>query len=215
LTDNKTLKALIVEADESLRAAVGTMMKNQGGFLTREAADGLSALQAFKAERPDAVIFDLKPPDRDGIETIREMSKIDPTVPIIILTTRRDMPAAVEAIKCGAHDFIEKPPNLKRLLLMVRQAIASPSRCSVNVPTNGYKTLTPREREILFWTVEGKSCTEIAGLLSISHRTVESHRENIFHKLGMKNKTELIRFAIFHGLSRQSNADFNESASCR
>jgi two-component system, LuxR family, response regulator FixJ len=200
LADNRTLKALIVEANGPLRAAVGTMMKDRGGFLTREAADGLSALRTFKAERPDAVIFDLKLPDRDGIETMREMSKIDPTVPIIILTDRRDIPAAVEAIKCGAYDLIEKPPNLKKLLPMVRQAIASPSRCRANVLTDGYKTLTPREREILFWTVEGKSSMEIAGLLSISHRTVESHRENIFHKLGMRNKAELIRFAVFHGI---------------
>lgn len=146
------------------------------------------------------MIFDLKLRDGDGIETIHEMSKIDPSVPIILLTVRRDIHVAVEAIKCGAYDFIEKPPNLKRLLLMVRQAITSPGRCRVNVLTDGYLSLTPREREILFWTVEGKSCTEIAGLLSISHRTVESHRENIFHKLGMKNKAELIRFAVFHDI---------------
>lgn len=200
MTDNKILKALIVEADGPLRAAIGTMMKNRGGFLTREAADGMSALQAFKAERPDAVIFDLKLPDRDGIETMREMSKIDPTVPIIILTARRDIPAAVEAIKCGAHDFIEKPPDLKRLLLVVKQAIESPGRCRVNVLNDGYKTLTPREREILFWTVEGLSSTRIAERLFISYRTVETHRENIFYKLGMKNKAELIRFAVFHGI---------------
>ncbi len=200
MTDNKTLKALIVEADGPLRAAVGTMMKNRGGFLTREAADGMSALQAFKAERPDAVIFDLKLPGRDGIETIREMSKIDPTVPIVILAARRDIPAAVEAIKCGAYDLIEKPPNLKRLLLIVKQAIESPSRCRVNVLTNGYRALSPREREVLLWTVDGESCTEIAERLSISHRTVETHRENIFRKLGVKNKAELIRFAVFHGI---------------
>ena len=201
MSDKKTLKVLIVDDDEYVRSAIQSVIMEKGGYFTMEAAEGSTAVRTFEAERPNAVILDLRMPDMDGIKTMKEMSKIDPTVPVIMLTAHGDVPTAVEAIKCGAYDFIMKPPNFKKLLNILKQAIESPVRYSSKVPSSeGYRSLSPREREIMRWTVEGHSSTKIAERLSISPRTVEAHRAHIMKKLGLNNKSELIRYAVFHGI---------------
>ena len=201
MPDKKRFKVLIVDDDELVRSAIKNVLILKEMYLIMEAGDGLSAIQTFKAERPDAVVLDMRMPGMDGMATLREMNKTDPAVPIVILTAHGDIPTAVAAIKCGAYDFIMKPPDFKKLQHILKQAMESPVRySSIIPPPEGYKTLTPREREIMRWTVEGHSSTQIAERLSISSRTVEVHRANIMKKLGMNNKSELIRYAILHGI---------------
>jgi two-component system, NtrC family, response regulator AtoC len=114
-------KVLIADDDCDLRGIVRDVLQEEG-FLTLEAADGRSAVEVFKAEGPDAALVDLKMPDMDGIETMREMKKIDEGVPVIILTGYGDVRRAVEAIKGGAYDFAEKPPDFKKLVITLRRA---------------------------------------------------------------------------------------------
>jgi DNA-binding NtrC family response regulator len=115
-------KILVVDDDEDLRAIVREVLK-EGGFSVAEAKDGLSGLKLFRAGTPDAVLIDLKMPHMDGMETMKEFRKIDPNVPVIILTGHGDIPTAVEAIKSGAYDFISKPPEFDRLVFTLRRAI--------------------------------------------------------------------------------------------
>jgi DNA-binding NtrC family response regulator len=93
------------------------------GFSVTEARDGMGALKQFKADVPDAVLIDLKMPHMDGLETMKEFRKIEPNVPVIILTGHGDIPTAVEAIKSGAYDFVSKPPEFDRLIITLRRAI--------------------------------------------------------------------------------------------
>lgn len=114
-------KVLIADDDSDLRGIVRDVLREEG-FLTMEADDGVSAVELFKKEIPDVALVDLKMPHMDGIETMREFQKIDDGVPVIILTGYGDIQKAVEAIKGGAYDFAEKPPDFKRLVITLRRA---------------------------------------------------------------------------------------------
>lgn len=88
-----------------------------------DVSSGRQAIELFKKEIPDAVLLDLKMPGMDGIETMQELKRIDPDIPIIIITSYGDVDAAVGEIKLGAYDFIVKPPKFDRLLLTLKRAI--------------------------------------------------------------------------------------------
>ncbi|OHE59267.1 MAG: hypothetical protein A2Z47_07780 [Thermodesulfovibrio sp. RBG_19FT_COMBO_42_12] len=115
-------KILIVDDDEDLRNIVKDILTEEG-FSISEAPDGLIAIKIFKNDIPDAVLLDLKMPHMNGIETMKELRKIDRCVPIIILTAHGDIPTAVEAIKCGAYDFTLKPPEFDRLIITLKRAV--------------------------------------------------------------------------------------------
>ncbi|MEW5746429.1 MAG: sigma-54 dependent transcriptional regulator [Nitrospirota bacterium] len=115
-------KILIVDDEKRVRLAFSENLKSSG-FATLEAADGSEALDIFGKERPDTVLLDYKMPGANGIEVLQELKKLDPDVPVIMVTAHGDIPIAVEAIKLGAYDFITKPPDFERLSLTLRRAI--------------------------------------------------------------------------------------------
>lgn len=115
-------KVLIVEDEKTVMYTFVEMLKDKG-FSTLEASSGNHAIKVFEKERPDAVLLDLVMPGMDGIETMQELKKTDPVVPIIIVSGYGDIPTAVESIKLGAYDFIVKPPKFDRLVFTLRRAI--------------------------------------------------------------------------------------------
>ncbi len=116
------MNILIVDDDEMVRYVL-TEKLGECGFATVAAGDGCKALQLFGQQRFDAVLLDLKMPGMDGIETLRELLKRDPEVPVIMVTAHGDVATAVEAIKLGAYDFVEKPPQISRITLTLRRAM--------------------------------------------------------------------------------------------
>lgn len=115
-------KILITDDDRNLRRILREILEVKG-FSTMEAADGREALDIFTKTRPDAVILDLKMPGMNGMETLQEFKKLDPEVPVIIITAYGDVPSAVEAIKLGAYDFLIKPPNFDNLIITLKRAV--------------------------------------------------------------------------------------------
>jgi DNA-binding NtrC family response regulator len=115
-------KVLIVDDDKVIRLSLSEILQNNG-FLPVDVSSGRQAIELFKKEPPVAVLLDLKMPDMDGIETMQELRKIDPDVPVIFITAHGDIETAVEAIKMGAYDFIVKPPKLDRLMFTLKKAI--------------------------------------------------------------------------------------------
>lgn len=115
-------KVLIVDDDKIIRLSLSEILRNNG-FLPVDVSSGGQALRFFEEEKPSAVILDLKMPVMDGIEVLQELKRIDPYIPIIIITAYGDVDTAVEAIKLGAYDFIVKPPKLDRLILTLKRAI--------------------------------------------------------------------------------------------
>ena len=114
-------RILIVDDDKMVRLAISENLKDRG-FSLLEASSGREAIEIFKKEKPVSVILDLKMPGMDGLETLTELQKIDPDVPIIINTAHGDIPTAVEAIKLGAYEFTTKPPDYERLVLTLNRA---------------------------------------------------------------------------------------------
>jgi len=115
-------KVLVVDDEEIVRYALTEKLK-ENGFSVSEAYDGRNAIEMFREEEFDAVLLDLRMPEMDGIETLNELKKHYEDVPVIIVTAYGDIPTAVEAIKIGAYDFIEKPPQISKLIVTLKRAI--------------------------------------------------------------------------------------------
>lgn len=193
---------LIADDDAGFRECVKKVLESED-IHTVGAPDGSSALDIFKEQRVDAVLLDLKMPGLDGMATIVELRKISSRVPIIILTAYGDIPTAVAAIKSGAYDFIAKPPDFDQLVATLKAALGISDSRSCQKLLEGKRScpaLTEREHQILCLTAEGSDCKQIAQSLSISHRTVEKHREALMQKLGVHNKVELVRYALCKGI---------------
>ncbi|HEY5997910.1 MAG TPA: sigma-54 dependent transcriptional regulator [bacterium] len=117
-----TRRVLVVDDEAEFRAFVCDALALEG-YETSEAADGVEAVRAFREAPPDAVLLDLQMPRQTGLPTLREMRAIAPEVPVIMLSGRGDIATAVEAVKSGAFDYIEKPPDFARINLTLRQAL--------------------------------------------------------------------------------------------
>jgi len=115
-------KILIVDDEEPVRAGLRDILKAHG-FAPIEAASGKEALNIFSRTKPDAVLLDLRMPGMDGMETLREFVKLDPEVPVIMITAYGEVDSAVEAMKLGAYDFFAKPPEIDRLITSVKRAV--------------------------------------------------------------------------------------------
>jgi len=208
------IKVLLAEDDNEFRGILRDALRCDD-ILSCEAPDGRSALKIFESEHPDAALLDMKMPGLDGLETMKELRKMDSGFPVLILTGYGDIEAAVEAMKAGAFDFIAKPPDfgllagkLKNAVKWAKQGKATAlSESPVEFDTalssrqDESGVLTAREREILVLTVKGATCTQIAERLSISHRTVETHLYNLMQKLGLHNRADLTRYAVERGIS--------------
>ncbi len=113
---------LITDDDARVRAVLARSLQAYG-YRALEAADGSVGLDLFRREQPDAVLLDLRMPGLDGVAVLQEMKRIDDSIPVIINTAHGDIPAAVETIKLGAYDFVCKPPDFEKLMILVQRAV--------------------------------------------------------------------------------------------
>jgi FixJ family two-component response regulator len=196
----------IVDDDAGVRTVLSTAFTREG-YQVASFSDGGSFLACARVRTPLGIILDVHIPDKSGLDILKELNAQDYPAPIFIMSGHGDIPMAVEAIKSGALDFIEKPFRIGDVIARVREAIAaharrkrndeSSERTTVDVP--GREPLTPRERDVLAKIVAGASSKEAALQLGISFRTIEVHRANIMQKLGAKNVADLIRIVMSQG----------------
>jgi len=134
------------------------------------------------------LITDVRMPEMDGMELLREVKRIVPLLPVIVITGYGDVPKAVKAMRAGAEDYIEKPLSWKVLLPPVRSVL----RRMAMVPAAALRPLTRRQLEVMPMVLAGMSNPEIADVLCRTCRTVEDHVRHILRKHGVKNRKELI-----------------------
>ena len=158
-------------------------------------------LDAYPMGQSGCLIADVRMPEMSGLELQEEMAKRSIDLPVIIITGYGDVEMAVNAMKAGAADFIEKPYKEQELLDRVHKAIsqnAEKRQESSEEQKNreGLAQLTPRERQILEYIVDGEPNKRIAHHLGLSEKTIEFHRSNIMKKLEAKSLAELVRKSI-------------------
>jgi two-component system, LuxR family, response regulator FixJ len=195
----------IVDDDPLVRDALSVVF-TLAGYKVRAFADGASFVAAARAEVPACIILDVHMPGRSGLDILRALNAEHYPTPIFIISGQGDIPMAVDAIRSGALDFIEKPFNGETVVTRVREAIEARTRRSeaggleaLAAQFPGRDLLTPREREVLGKIAEGASNKEAGRLLGISPRTIEVHRARIMEKLGAKNAADLVRIVLSEG----------------
>jgi DNA-binding NarL/FixJ family response regulator len=199
---------------QGLRALLET---DQGCEVVGEAADGLTALQLIDTLQPDVAVLDLQMPDLGGLEVARRVQQQAPGTRVIILSMHGDEPFVQEALRYGVKGYVLKGSSTSELVSAVQAAVAGKRFLSavlteraldayvqqahdVAKPLDRYDLLTNREREVLHLAAQGLNYAEMGQRLAISPRTAETHRGNVLRKLGLKDQTELVRYALSRGL---------------
>ncbi len=203
MPDEKRLVHL-VDDDEAIRRSASFMLRTSG-FVVKTYASGLELLDAGKALEPGCVLLDVRMPGMDGLEVQQALHKRGPRLPVIVMTGHGDVSVAVQAMKAGAVDFLEKPFEKASLLEALEDGFARLAQAGARAARADealarLDTLTPREREVLEGLVKGHPNKTIAYDLGISPRTVEIHRANVMSKLGVASLSEALRIAFAAGL---------------
>jgi two-component system response regulator FixJ len=190
----------LIDDDDGVRQAVGFLLTT-AGFAVRVYESATAFLNALPSLQPGCVVTDVRMPGMDGLALQRELKTRGIGLPVIVMTGHADVPLAVEAMKAGAVDFVEKPFNDEALLSAVRVAIdrhgyTTSRDAQIAAIKTKLASLSPREREVLDGLIAGLPNKTIAYDLKISARTVEVHRANLMVRMGARSVAELVRMVF-------------------
>lgn len=194
----------VIDDDDALRDSLSFLLGT-----ARLNVKTYESAEAFLAALPDAnsgcIITDVRMPDMSGVDLLRKLNELRVALPVIVITGHGDVQLAVEAMKIGAADFIEKPFDDEVLLNAVRAALDRWEDKSREISERSsyvekLETLSSRERDVLEGLIAGKANKVIAFDLGISPRTVEIYRANVMTKTGANSLPELVRMAMLAGL---------------
>ena len=199
---------LVVDDHALLRTGVANII-NQEPDLTvvAEAANGVEAVTAFELHHPDVTLLDLRMPEMEGVEAVKQIRDRDPHAKVIILTTYDTDEDITRALKAGAKAYVLKDISAEALVTCIHDVLAgktylAPAAAAKLAEGVTRVHLTPRELTTLKLMADGKSNKEIANELGISDRTVKSHLGHLFEKLGVTSRTEAVKVASRRGLVR-------------
>jgi two-component system response regulator FixJ len=200
MSDEQLRLVHLVDDDDAIRRSVGFMLKTSG-FHVRTYDSGVELLKSVPDLETGCILLDIRMPGMDGLEVQAALRDKGIALPVIIMTGHGDVTLAVQAMKAGAVDFIEKPFEKAVLLSAIEHGIERLKRSAADVDRADeaavrLQVLTPREREVLDGLARGLPNKTIAYDLGISPRTVEIHRANVMGKLGVKSLSEALRIAF-------------------
>ena len=203
MMEGKTRIAL-VDDDPGVRDATAAMLAREGYQVDRFDS-GESFLEAVTDASCDIVLLDIRMPGMSGIDVLRELGSREIDTPVIILTGHGDVPLAVEAMKLGAVDFIEKPYSADLLFRAIREVLDGHRMVKARAGKacdheDAIAALTQRQRDVLAGVAAGKANKVIAYELGLSTRTVEAYRARLFERLGVRSTAEAVRAAVSAGL---------------
>jgi len=189
----------VVDDDAAVRDSIKELVESVG--LQAESYDSaLAFLDAFESQRPGCLVLDVRMGEMSGLVLQERLNGLEASIPVILLTGHGDVPMAVQAMRSGAVDFIQKPYREQALLDSINAALAMDAAARrSSVATDDIEqrlsSLTGREREVLDQILSGLTSKEIARELGVSPRTVEAHRKNLLRKLGIATvKVLMLRF---------------------
>ncbi len=190
----------VVDDDAAIRDSLSFLL-NSAGFTARTYETAVGLLARVDELEPGCIVTDVRMPGINGLELVARLKERDVVHPVIVLTGHADVALAIEAMKAGVLDFLEKPFDDETLLSAIRSALAvgegefdrHAERMEVE---RRVASLTDREREVFEAIFEGDSNKAAALRLGISPRTVEIYRANVMEKMGAKSLSELVRLAL-------------------
>ncbi|MBO9713254.1 response regulator [Sphingomonas sp.] len=194
----------VVDDEESVRKSTSFLLRS-AGLETRTYPSGVAFLREVATAPSGCILLDIRMPEMDGLEVQRELNAREIKFPVIVLTGHGDIGIAVQAMKAGAVDFLEKPFERGHLLEAIDTGFARLSRGEDSGATEReakvrIEELSQREQEVLGGLARGHPNKTIAYDLGISPRTIEVHRANLMSKLGVRSLSEALRIAFAAGL---------------
>ena len=210
------IRVLIADDHGIVRAGIRSLLEGQPDIeVTGEASSGREAIEQAIRLQPDVVLMDIAMGDLSGLEATQEIRERDPTINVLALTMHDREEYFFAMLKAGALGYVLKESEPDELLAAIRavhtgEAFLSPSVTKAvledyltqrpDQAQSRYDRLTLREKEVFRLAVEGKTTREMSDILHLSVKTLEKHRANMMRKLGLQNLSELIKYAIRHGL---------------
>jgi two-component system response regulator NreC len=211
------IRIYLADDHKLLRQSLRVLLEKEPGLaIVGEAGDGLKTLDQVEALAPDVVLMDISMPHLDGLEATRRIKKRHPDVKVLILSMHGDDQYVGQALRAGASGYLLKDASKEELLLAIRAisqggSYLSPRlskmliddylRLSDQTAEDPYHDLlTDREREVFQLMAENQSSPEIGRILGISPKTVRNHRANLMEKLGLHSQSDVVMFALRHGL---------------
>ncbi len=196
--DNQTV--FIVDDDEDVRDSLVELLESID-LQTRTYANAQGFLDEFNTSQPGCVLADVRMPGMSGIELQQKLNSLGASLPLIIMTGHGEVAMAVQAMKNGAFEFLQKPFRDQELLDCITKALKQDALDRKNLGDKHaiqqrVDSLTMREREVVDLVLDGKANKIIARELGISDRTVEIHRSHAMEKLGAKSVAELVKFML-------------------
>ena len=197
---------------EGLKRIIGAAA---GVEMVGEAADGTEVMREVREKEFDVLVLDLSMPGRSGMELIKLVKAEKPKLRILVLSMHQELQYAVRAIKSGASGYLTKESAPAELEQAIRKIAAGGAYVTAEVAeqlalgampgsqAHPHESLSDREFEVFRMLAAGVSVTDIAGRLKLSVKTVSTHKANLMQKMGWTNQSELIRYAIRHGLADQ------------
>lgn len=207
------IRVLLADDHSMVRTGLKEILMATGDMLVAgEATNGNEALQAIREGEYDIVVLDMSMPGRSGIELIKLIKTERPKLRILVLSMHSEQQYAVRAVKAGASGYLTKESAAEALVTAIRRVAAggafiSPETAERLVLDTGasadeapHKLLSDREFQVFRMIAAGRSLTEVAGALSLSVKTISTHKTRILQKIGVSNQTELVHYAIRHQL---------------
>jgi two-component system response regulator FixJ len=193
----------IVDDDDGMRRAL-TVLMTTVGYQPMAFARASEFLAKYDPNQPSVLVLDVRMPEMSGLEVQQQLNRNGSLLPVILVTGHGDVPMAVQAMKDGAFDFLQKPFRDQDLLDRINAALKQDAQNRESVDRladlrQREQSLTPREREVMAHVVDGKANKVIAIDLGLSERTVEIHRANVMEKMGARSVAHLVKMHLTLG----------------
>jgi two-component system, LuxR family, response regulator FixJ len=199
---NKPIEATVyvVDDDDGMRRALDTLLSTVG-YKTAVFARPGDFLAAFKVDAPGCLVLDIRMPEMSGLELQQKLNNIGSMLPVIFVTGHGDVPMAVQAMKEGAFEFIQKPFRDQDLLDRINHALQQDTENRGTLARRAevlkrLDSLTPRERQVMDLVVDGAANKVIALDLMLSERTVEIHRAKVMEKMAARSVAHLVKLHL-------------------
>ncbi|MEM7260808.1 MAG: response regulator transcription factor [Planctomycetota bacterium] len=213
-----SLRVMLADDHQIVRDGLRRLLDDRGAMVVAEASDGREAVKLAKEHEPGLIVMDVAMPSLNGVEATRQILKETPRVKVIALSMHAERPFVSRMLEAGATGYLLKECAFDELNAAIDTVLEGSVYLSKGIagvvvsdyvarlqgagkPTGSAKALTPKEREVLQLLAEGKSSKEMAAVLHVSVKTIETHRQNIMDKLGIRTIAELTKYAVREGLT--------------